>query len=132
MLLTLLAEEVGQGQEAAQLVCLPPHGSPTLLDEFVIHLCEWLSAVCAASSASKRYRLASRLALGFASMRDPCRLTMPFVRIGKWKTWPSSIWVRTISVFKISEAKSVVRHRISVRLPSWVVAVLENARESCQ
>jgi hypothetical protein len=24
------------------------------------------------------------------------------------------------------------RHRISVRLPSWVVAVLENARESCQ
>jgi hypothetical protein len=38
MLLTLLAEEVGQGQEAAQLVCLPPHGSRTPLDEFVIHL----------------------------------------------------------------------------------------------
>jgi hypothetical protein len=28
MPLTLLAEEVGQGQEAAQLVCFPPHGSP--------------------------------------------------------------------------------------------------------
>jgi hypothetical protein len=27
MLLTLLVEEGGQGQEAAQLVCLPPHGS---------------------------------------------------------------------------------------------------------
>ena len=30
MLLTLLAEEV-EGQEAAQLVCLPPHGSPPLM-----------------------------------------------------------------------------------------------------
>ena len=38
MLLTLLAEEAGQGREAVQLVCSPPHGSPTLLDEFVIHL----------------------------------------------------------------------------------------------
>ena len=31
MLLTLLAEEVAKGQEAAQLVCLPPHGSPPLM-----------------------------------------------------------------------------------------------------
>jgi hypothetical protein len=31
MLLTLFAEEVGQGQEAAQLVWLPPHGPPPLM-----------------------------------------------------------------------------------------------------
>ena len=31
MLLTLPAGEVGQGQEAAQLVCLPPHGSSPLM-----------------------------------------------------------------------------------------------------
>jgi hypothetical protein len=31
MLLTLPAGEVGQGQDAAQLVYLPPHGSPPLM-----------------------------------------------------------------------------------------------------
>jgi hypothetical protein len=37
-------------------------------------------AAFAALYASLRYRRASRLALGFGSVREPCRLTVPLAR----------------------------------------------------